>query len=202
MSSGKNKLGIYGRGILAIIIGFLMASQPIFIQQKLFQIIGVIFIFGGVVAALSYFRMKNEDGEKNRNIISAIPFTAIISVILGIIILVKYEFMLEMTVFILGFLLILVGVGQLMMMMAMRSGSKFNLWMFIIPVIVILSGVFICFNPFAVRTSLFIFFGFVTMFYGVADIVMLIAFKNDKKDKEDKEDKTQEPEKLEDTSLN
>lgn len=58
---------------------------------------------------------------------------------------------------------------------------------------------FICFNPFAVRTSLFIFFGFVTMFYGVADIVMLIAFKNDKKGKEDN---PKEPEKLEDTSLN
>lgn len=199
MSSGRNKLGIYGRGILAIIIGLLMALYPDFIQQMLFQVIGIIFIFGGVVAAFSYFRMKNEDGEKNRKIVSAIPFTAIISVILGIIILVKYEFMLEMTVFILGFLLILVGVGQLMMMMAMRSGSKFNLWMFIIPVIVILSGVFICFNPFSAVRKLFIFFGFVTMFYGVADIVMLIAFKNNKKDKEDK---IQESEKLEDTSLN
>lgn len=96
--------------------------------------------------------------------------------------LVKYRFMLDMTMFILGFLLILVGIGQFMMMLAVRRGNKFNAWLFVVPVIVVLSGVMICFNPFAVRTSLFMFFGFVAIFYGVTDLLILIAFKDKKKD--------------------
>lgn len=96
--------------------------------------------------------------------------------------LVKYRFMLDMTMFILGFLLILVGIGQFMMMLAVRRSNKFNGWLFVVPVIVMLSGVMICFNPFAVRTSLFMFFGFVAIFYGVTDLLILIAFKDNKKE--------------------
>jgi len=182
MKKRRIGLGVYGRGILAIIVGLLMASQPVFIQEKLFQFLGVIFIFGGLISAVSYFRLRSREERSRRGALSNIPFTAIISIVVGIIMLVKYRFMLDMTMFILGFLLILVGIGQLMMMMAVRRSNKFNGWLFVVPVIVMLSGVMICFNPFAVRTSLFMFFGFVAIFYGVTDLLILIAFKDNKKE--------------------
>ncbi len=176
----RSRLSVYGRGILAILIGLSAASFPIFIQERLFQLIGVIFIFGGIIASVGYFRQKSDDNRSQRRVVSSIPFTALVSIIAGIIMLVKYRFMLDMTMFILGAMLILLGLGQFLMIFAVRRRNNLSKWLMMIPVLVMLCGVFICFNPFAVRTSLFIFFGFVSIFYGVTDLVILIAFKNPK----------------------
>lgn len=176
----RSRMSVYGRGILAILIGLSAASFPIFIQERLFQLIGVIFIFGGIIASVGYFRQKSDDNRSQRRVVSSIPFTALVSIIAGIIMLVKYRFMLDMTMFILGAMLILLGLGQFLMIFAVRRSNNLSKWLMMIPVLVILCGVFICFNPFAVRTSLFIFFGFVSIFYGVTDLVILIAFKNPK----------------------
>ncbi|MDE7134351.1 MAG: DUF308 domain-containing protein [Rikenellaceae bacterium] len=176
----RSRVSVYGRGILAILIGLSAASFPIFIQERLFQLIGVIFIFGGIIASVGYFRQKSDDNRSQRRVVSSIPFTALVSIIAGIIMLVKYRFMLDMTMFILGAMLILLGLGQFLMIFAVRRSNNLSKWLMMIPVLVILCGVFICFNPFAVRTSLFIFFGFVSIFYGVTDLVILIAFKNPK----------------------
>ena len=182
MKKGKKNLSVYGRGIIAIVVGLLMVSQPVFIQDKLFQFLGVIFILGGVISSISYFRLRKRDGDTQQGAVSNIPFTAIISIVLGIIMLVKYRFMLDMAMFILGFILVLVAIGQMMMMFVMRRSNRFSRWLFIVPVIVLLSGVMICFDPFAVRTSLFIFFGVTAIFYGVTDLIMLIAFRGKKSD--------------------
>lgn len=176
----RSRLSVYGRGILAILIGLSAASFPIFIQERLFQLIGVIFIFGGIIASVGYFRQKSDDNRSQRRVVSSIPFTALVSIIAGIIMLVKYRFMLDMTMFILGAMLILLGLGQFLMIFAVRRRNNLSKWLMMIPVLVMLCGIFVCFNPFAVRTSLFIFFGFVSIFYGVTDLVILIAFKNPK----------------------
>lgn len=78
---------------------------------------------------------------------------------------------------VLGLMLFVFGVGEIISLISARKVSLVPWWMFVLPVIVLIGGVVIMFNPFQSAVTLFIFFGVSLVVYGISELISTIKLR-------------------------
>ena len=130
------------------------------------KIIGAVFCVTGIISFL--VSMRDQDERSERGLTS---FNGIGSIVLGILLWSMADFFTNMLMYLLGFILIVAGIGQLVMLTSARKFGHIASLSYVYPVIILLAGLVVFANPFEAKTSIIQFFGAVTIFYGITDLI-------------------------------
>lgn len=108
----------------------------------------------------------------------SIPWSNAPALILGILLLAFPAFFVSVIMYVLGIILILAGLNQVLTYSAIKkNGLSVPGYYYIFPVIMLLSGVIILFNPFSTAATLFIYFGIIILFYGITEVIAALKAK-------------------------
>lgn len=154
------------RGIVAIIIGGVLISVPGLTLNTVIKLLGGLLIADGLINFLIRSFSKT---DKNNPFIIVPRGTS--NIIFGIILLSFPTFMVEAFVFLIGFILIIAGGSQLISQLMGRSVLGFSWLVFSIGLVAFVSGLVMLSKPFKSAEALLIFFGVITVIYGVGQVL-------------------------------
>ena len=146
------------RSAFAMVLGFVLVLWPEAAITYLVITIGILFILPGLFAILSYFtRPKNENGEK-----PMFPIEAAGSVLFGAWLVIMPEFFVNILMYVLGALLVIADVP---------------LGFYLMPALILITGVMILAYPFGAAANTFVIFGVASIFYGACELINWYKFR-------------------------
>lgn len=157
--------GALSRAILAIIVGLVLVIWPGVALKYIIMIIGAMFLVTGLIA----FVVSNRNREDHRR--SLVPFSGIGSMALGLLLLCLPSVFTTIFMFILGFILVFAAVGQFVSLAAARQFGVVSPVSYLFPVLILIAGIVVLFDPFKSAESVFILFGITAIFYGITDLM-------------------------------
>ncbi len=135
--------------------------------------IGILFILPGLFAVLGYFiRPKDEYVEK-----PMFPIEAVGSILFGAWLAVMPEFFVNILMYVLGALLVIAGVQQLASLISARKWSDIPWGFYLMPVLILITGIMILAYPFGAAANTFVIFGVASIFYGACELVNWYKFR-------------------------
>ncbi len=162
------------RSIFAILLGFVLVLWPETAIIYLVITIGILFILPGIFSVLHYFtRDKSETASK-----PMFPVEGAGSILFGAWLVITPAFFVNIIMYVLGALLVIAGIQQIV---SLTQARKLNLvpWGFyLIPFLLLVTGVTILTYPFAAAANTFVIFGVASIFYGAAELLAWYKFKN------------------------
>ncbi|MGL5787774.1 MAG: DUF308 domain-containing protein [Bacteroidales bacterium] len=155
------------RGIISILIGVVFIAWPGLVVSYLVLILGILLVLSSALPMI-YAAVKSY----------SIPWSNAPALILGILLLAFPAFFVSVIMYVLGIILILAGLNQVLTYSAIKkNGFSVPGYYYIFPVIMLLSGVIILFNPFSTAATLFIYFGIIILFYGITEVIAALKAK-------------------------
>lgn len=144
------------RCICALVLGVLLVAWPEAAILYLVITIGALFLVPGLFSVFGYLTRGKQNGM-------SFPIAG-----LGIL------------MYVLGAVLVLAGISQIVNLSAARSWTVVPGGFFVVPVLVLIAGVVVLFNPFTAATVPFIILGVSSIVYGLSDLVNIIRFRQKK----------------------
>ena len=179
--TSTNFKGAFFRAILAIILGLVLVIWPGTALKYTIMLIGVLFLVTGLTA----FIISNRNREDRQR--SLVPFSGIGSMVLGVLLLCIPSTFATIFMFVLGFILVIAAIGQFVTLSAARQFGHVAAVNYLFPVLILIAGIIVLFDPFKSAESVFILFGITAIFYGVTDLLNQYAIKKMRKATEEKE---------------
>lgn len=161
--------------VLSIVLGFIMVIWPEIAVNYLVITIGVLFILPGFLSLIGYFnRNKSADTTGAR-----FPIEAAGSIIFGVWLVVIPDFFLNITMYVLGALLVLGGSLQIISLLNVRKWAHVRWGYYVIPTLVLLVGIVILAYPFATAAITFTIFGATMIVYGFTGLINSYIFRRE-----------------------
>lgn len=179
--TSTNFKGAVYRAILAIILGLVLVIWPGTALKYIIMLIGLLFLITGLIA----FIISNRNREERQK--SLIPFSGIGSMALGLLLLCLPSTFATIFMFILGFILVIAAVGQFVTLAAARQFGYVSPVSYLFPILILIAGIVVLFDPFTSAESVFILFGITAIFYGVTDLINQYSIRRMRKANEEKE---------------
>lgn len=173
--------GAIYRAIMAIVLGAVLVIWPGAAIRYIIMLIGVVFLVTGLIA----FVISNKNRQDNRK--SLVPFSGIGSMALGLLLLCLPSTFATIFMYILGFILVFAAVGQFVTLAAVRQLGHVSVVSYLFPVLILIAGIVVLFDPFSSAESVCILFGVAAMFYGVTDLFNQQHIKRMRKMSEEQE---------------
>lgn len=162
------------RSVLAIILGGVFCAAPDLAAKTLILILGGSILFVGIVSFLSIFTFK-EGRPTGINY-----FNLALSLLIGLALLIVPEFFINLIMILLGIILVAGGVGQIISLISVRKwGIRSNFTEYLLGVLLLALGVFICFKPAFSNETLFLLFGIGAIFYGITNLIILLRLRKE-----------------------
>ena len=161
----------------AIVVGLLMVIWPDNILNWAVWIIGIVSLVAGVVQLISYFVQRARSANRWRGF----PLLAVLAVIWGIMLLAQPEVWVRLLMVVLALPMILLAIDQMISLGRIRKAGLPIKWTYyIFPILLLVSGGVVLFNPFTTAVWLVIFVGAWIIAYGVIEMFTYfsIKFKN------------------------
>ena len=171
----KSKKAKWERIIAAmiyIVLGVILTIFPETTARTLCVVLGcAVIVFGAVKLIASFTGDHKEAYLKN-------DFTVgVVSIVIGVLILVKVDLVVAIVPFVLGMLVLVSGVNKLQnAIYALRNDSSGKIWMLVSALINVALGVLVIFNPFGTAVLLFLLIGIFLIFSGVTDLLDALIF--------------------------
>lgn len=176
-----NSRSAFYRAIMAIILGVVLVVWPGAAQRYIIMFIGAIFLAIGLMSFIVSYRNRVEHPR------SVGSFSGAGSIILGLLLLGMPSVFVMVFMYVLGFILVLAAVGQFASLSALRQLGNVSPVSYVFPVLILIAGLVVLFNPFHTAEGVFILFGLTSVFYGVTDLINQYSLKRMRKANEDKE---------------
>ena len=157
------------RGIISVAIGITIIIVPGLSINLVIQALGVLLILDGLINLIISLSHKS----KQQNVLVLIP-RGIPSLITGSIFILLPSLLVGFFVFLVGFVLIMIGGSQLVVQGG-RKGGGFSLINTLLSIIALVAGLFMLSNPFKGAVSILIFLGAVVVLYGIGEVI--VSFK-------------------------
>lgn len=162
------------RCICALVIGVLLVAWPEAAILYLVITIGVLFLVPGLFSVFGYLIRGKQDG-------SSFPIAGLGSLLFGL-------WLMIMPAFFVGILMLCAGccfgtgagISQIVNLSAARSWTVVPGGFFVIPVLVLIAGIVVLFNPFTAAAVPFIILGVSSIVYGLSDLINIIRFRQKK----------------------
>ncbi len=160
------------RSVIAVLLGVVFLIAPDLLPKTLVIILGATILFIGIVSFLTIF---TKDGGKP---VGINYFNLALSLAVGIILLIFPKSFIALLLILLGFILIICGIGQISSLVSVRKwGVRANPFEYIIAGLLILLGIVVCFNPFETQDVIFWMFGIGIIVYGITNLFSLIRIR-------------------------
>ena len=158
------------RCVCAIAMGILLMVWPEAAIVYLVIAIGAMFFLPSLFSLVTYFM-------KGRQMGMMFPIVSVGSLLFGLWLMVSPAFFVGILMYVLGVVLVFAGISQIVQLFNARSWTQVPMGYFILPVLILLAGLTVLFNPFAVVAIPFIILGVSSIVYGITDIINLIRFR-------------------------
>lgn len=158
------------RSISALVIGVLLVAWPEAAILYLVITLGALFMVPGLFSVFGWLFRSRETGF-------GFPLAGLGSLLFGLWLMVMPAFFVGILMYVLGALLVLAGMNQVANLSAARRWTRVPLGYYVVPVLVLLAGLVVLFNPFTAATVPFVVLGVSSMVYGVSDLVSALRFR-------------------------
>lgn len=158
------------RCLAAVIIGVLLMTWPEAAVVYLVIAIGAMFFLPSLFSLVGYFL-------KGRQIGMYFPIISLGSLLFGLWLMISPAFFVGILMYVLGAVLIFAGISQIVGLMNARGYAMVSFGFYVMPVLILLAGLVVLVNPFAVATIPFIILGVSSVAYGVSELVHIYRFR-------------------------
>jgi uncharacterized membrane protein HdeD (DUF308 family) len=178
------------RAICAIIIGAMLIKFPDNTVMGITVAIGVLFLISGLISCVTYFWAKRNVSDykiydAEGNLVAGekptFPIVGIGSAILGLILSLSPTAFVSALMYIIGAILILGAINQYMSLIGGRRYGRVSLWYWIMPTLILLTGLYVMLKPMAPLNTAMLILGWCTLVYGVVELINALKFYRDKK---------------------
>lgn len=162
------------RGIAALLIGILLVFWSQNAVTYLIMAVGCLFLIPGLLSLLAYFRQTSPEGNRSFGWSQVL---GIGSILFGLCLIVSPVFFEKSLMYALGIILSYAGLSEIIQLTVARQWTRVPAGFYVTPVLVMLVGIFILFNPIESANVPFIILGVGCMVYGLSDMVNVIKFR-------------------------
>lgn len=170
------------RGIAALLIGILLVFWSQNAVMYLIMAVGCLFLIPGLLSLLAYFRQTSPEGNRSFGWSQVL---GIGSILFGLCLIVSPVFFEKSLMYALGIILSYAGLSEIIQLTVARQWTRVPVGFYVTPVLVMLVGIFILFNPIESANVPFIILGIGCMVYGLSDMVNVIKFRRRNSDVEE-----------------
>ncbi|RHJ85506.1 HdeD family acid-resistance protein [Parabacteroides sp. AM08-6] len=160
------------RCAFALALGLVLVLWPEAAVTYLVITIGVCFILPGVFSLLNYFTREKVEGEPN----PMFPIDGAGSMLFGAWLVIMPQFFVSILMYILGALLVIAGIQQIVSLVSARKWAIVPYGFYVIPVLILLTGIMILVYPFGAAANTFVIFGIACIIYGVSELINWYKF--------------------------
>ena len=160
---------VWIRGIFSVLLGALLVLYPGAVSIYFVMLIGALFFVPGLLALIAYLRARSQG--------QYFPFMGLGSLLFGLWLLIMPGFFVYILMYILGAVLVLGGLNTLVGLMQARRHTRVAWGFYVVPVLVLASGIVVLVNPFQVAELPFIVLGAASIIYGLSDMVGAYRFR-------------------------
>ena len=165
------------RCAFAIVLGLVLIMWPEVAITYLVITIGVCFILPGLFSVLGYFTREKIEGEPN----PMFPIEGAGSILFGAWLVIMPQFFVSILMYILGALLVIAGIQQIVSLVSARKWGNVPYGFYVIPILILLTGVMILAYPFGAAANTFVIFGVASLIYGLSELINWYKFNRRKK---------------------
>lgn len=158
------------RSAFAIILGFVLVLWPEAAILYLVITIGILFILPGLFTVLSYFTRDKSNHPM-------FPIEGAGSILFGAWLVIMPEFFVNILMYLLGALLVIAGIQQVVMLISARKWNRVPLGFYLMPALILTTGILILTYPFGTAANTFVIFGIASLFYGVCELINWYKFR-------------------------
>lgn len=152
--------------IITIAVGIVLVMWPTEVLNYMVKLIGAVFLVSGVVSLILSYQNREERAARGLN-----SFSGIGSIILGIVLWAMAGFFTDMLMWLFGLLLLIAGTGQLVALFSARRMGNLPGMAYVFPILLLIAGLVSFLDPFSAKESLVMFFGAMTIFYGITSLI-------------------------------
>ena len=160
------------RALCALLVGFLLISNPTDMTVLIVQIIGGLFALSGLIAIVGYFTSR----AKSSGFRPVFPVVGIGSLAFGVCLFVWPSQFVSILMYVLGGLLTIIGTWQIYNLIGNRKFAPITWSLFVLPLMIVAAGVFVIINPIEGASIPFIILGSAFIVYGVCEFLLGIRF--------------------------
>ena len=160
------------RSVISILLGLVLVMWPGAAIRYIIMAIGVIFLITGLVSLFVSYKNREEHPGK------MVSLTGFGSIILGLLLVCFPSSFATILMFLLGFILVVA---------AARQFGYVSPVSYLFPVIILIAGIIVLFDPFSSAEGVFILFGATLVFYGITDLINQYAINKLRKSNDEKE---------------
>lgn len=160
------------RCAFAIVLGLVLVLWPETAITYLVITIGVCFILPGLFSVLGYFTREKVEGEPS----PMFPIEGAGSILFGAWLVIMPQFFVSILMYILGALLVIAGIQQIVSLVSARKWGVVPYGFYIIPVLILLTGIMILAYPFGAAANTFVIFGVACLIYGISELINWYKF--------------------------
>ena len=168
----KSLNGSVLRCIFAIVLGLVLVLWPEAAVTYLVITIGLCFIIPGLFSLLNYFTREKVEGEPS----PMFPIDGAGSILFGAWLVIMPQFFVSILMYVLGALLVLAGAQQLISLVSARKWSTVSYVFYIIPSLILITGIMILAYPFGAAANTFVIFGVACLIYGISELINWYKF--------------------------
>ncbi len=168
------------RAICSLIVGSLIIMYPVDTTKWIVVAIGVIFLLSGTVSCVAYyFARKNarenvitdEQGRTLSDGMPGYPIVGLGSAILGLILVLRPEIVVDVMSYILGAILVLGGLNLLGSLISAMRYARVPLFFWICPSLVLIVGIISLVRPEWIAGATMSVIGWCLLLYGVTEMI-------------------------------
>ena len=161
----NNPWYIAARSLCLLVAGVMLLKWKDQALQLLVIMAGVVFLVPGLISVIGYF-VRKERGW--------FPVLGAGSMLLGLVLLCGSKAFVNVVMYILGIVLVFIGLWQIVNYVATRRAAKVSGWLLAAPILVLVTGLIAIVKPFQVATLPLVIIAVGCILSGLNDIVSLV----------------------------
>ncbi len=160
------------RIVFAWVLGLVLIIWPDSALRYMVVTIGILFLIAGLISLASYFAR-----DKRLYPSSRFPLDGAGSVLFGLVLIVMPSFFVHVLMYLLGLMLMLAGITQIVALGSARKWTEVSFGFYIVPILVLVAGLVVLFNPFTVASTAFMLLGITSLVYGLSELINYVKFR-------------------------
>lgn len=176
------------RTLFALVIGLILVCVPDKSAEYIVVTLGILFLLSGLIALIGHYINKSnrkkaaakietsEEGEIAVLPVKRFPIEAVGSALLGLWFIIDPTFFSNLLMIVLSVILILCGLQQIIMLLMARKWKKAGFGFYIVPVLILLAGLYALLYPNQVLNTVLVVIGVTCLVYAAVELLHWFLF--------------------------
>ncbi len=159
------------QSIFSVLTGILLVAFPGTASIYFVMLIGVMFLIPGIISVFNYVFNKQQKTTRS------FPIGGVGTFLFGLWLLISPGMFVTILMYMLGVALVLAGMNMIAGLISMRRHVPVSFGFYIVPILILIAGIIVLFNPFKTAALPFIVLGASAIVYGISVIFNAYKFR-------------------------